>query len=157
MNLSALIFSGVCFAAVGFALVSQHFWDMQPCPWCIAQRIVLLIAGVLALMGAIFSQRARILMFVAALPLAGGVVMAAYQHWVAKYQSSCSFSKAETFIRWTQIDQLAPWLFEITATCADAANATLAGVPYELASGIFQLLLFLVALFWFKNKRHLPK
>jgi protein dithiol:quinone oxidoreductase len=154
MNRPALAFGAVCFAAVGFALVSQHVWDMQPCPWCIAQRMVLIIAGTMAFCSAVFLRANRLFMLVAALALASGVCMAVYQHWVAKYQTSCSFSKAETFIRWTEIDQLAPWLFEITATCADAAHATLAGVPYELASGIFQLLLFCVALYWFINKRH---
>ena len=31
-----------CLAAVGVALVSQHVFDMQPCPWCVLQRVVFL-------------------------------------------------------------------------------------------------------------------
>ena len=37
-------------AAVAAALVSQHMFDMQPCPWCVLQRLIFLaIAGVSAL------------------------------------------------------------------------------------------------------------
>ena len=30
-----LAMAAVSVAAVGIALVSQHVFDMQPCPWCI--------------------------------------------------------------------------------------------------------------------------
>ena len=30
----------VCVAALGAALVSQHVYDMQPCPWCVLQRLI---------------------------------------------------------------------------------------------------------------------
>ena len=31
-----------CVAAVGAALVSQHVYGMEPCPWCVLQRVVFL-------------------------------------------------------------------------------------------------------------------
>ena len=30
----------VSLAAVAAALVSQHVFDMQPCPWCVLQRVI---------------------------------------------------------------------------------------------------------------------
>ena len=30
-------------AAVGAALVSQHVFDIQPCPWCVLQRLIFLL------------------------------------------------------------------------------------------------------------------
>ena len=32
----------LCLAGVGIALVSQHVFDMQPCAWCVLQRLILL-------------------------------------------------------------------------------------------------------------------
>ena len=29
-------------AAVAAALVTQHVFDMQPCPWCVLQRVIFL-------------------------------------------------------------------------------------------------------------------
>ena len=42
-----------CFAAVGAALVAQHGFDMRPCPWCILQRVIFVVIGVLAVNGAL--------------------------------------------------------------------------------------------------------
>jgi protein dithiol:quinone oxidoreductase len=149
----ALVFGVVCFAAIGFALISQHRWDMQPCPWCIAQRMVFLLAGTIAFIAAWFPARARPIMLLPAFLCASGVAMAVYQHWVAQYQTSCSYSIAEKWIRATGLDQLLPWLFDITATCADAATAMLGVIPYAVASGALLLLLFVTALFAFKKSR----
>lgn len=35
-----LLIAGASLAAIGAALVSQHVFDMQPCPWCVLQRAV---------------------------------------------------------------------------------------------------------------------
>jgi protein dithiol:quinone oxidoreductase len=153
MNIRALLYSLVCFAAVGFALYSQHVWDMQPCPWCIAQRIVFILAGLIALIASFAHAKVRLIMLLPAVLCGFGVGMAGYQHWVAKYQSSCSYSNAEKFVRWTGLDELVPWAFDITATCADAAKANLAGIPYEVASGLLLLFLSIGALFLFKQGR----
>ena len=37
--------AAVCFAAVAAALVSQYAFDMQPCPWCILQRLIFVVSG----------------------------------------------------------------------------------------------------------------
>ncbi len=153
MNTRALVFSVICFAAVGFALFSQHVWDMQPCPWCIAQRMVFIVSGLLALVASFSPKKTRLLMLLPGVLCGLGVGMAGYQHWVAKYQSSCSYSNAEKFVRWTGLDELAPWAFDITATCADAAKANLAGIPYEVASGLLLLVLSMGALTLFNQGR----
>ncbi len=33
------------FGAIGIALVSQHGFDMQPCAWCMLQRLIYLVVG----------------------------------------------------------------------------------------------------------------
>lgn len=42
-----------CFGCLGFALYSQYFQGAEPCPLCIAQRIIYLIIGIIALIGLI--------------------------------------------------------------------------------------------------------
>jgi disulfide bond formation protein DsbB len=49
------------FTAVALALVSQHRFDMQPCPWCVLQRLIFTVIGIVCLVGL-------------AAPRAGGVV-----------------------------------------------------------------------------------
>ena len=36
-------------ASVAGALIGQHRYDMQPCPWCILQRIIFLVLALLLL------------------------------------------------------------------------------------------------------------
>jgi disulfide bond formation protein DsbB len=37
---------------VGGALVSQHVFDMQPCPWCVLQRLIFVAIALVCLVGA---------------------------------------------------------------------------------------------------------
>jgi protein dithiol:quinone oxidoreductase len=46
-----LAIAALAFGAVGVAVYTQHAWGMLPCPWCILQRIVLLLIGAVALLG----------------------------------------------------------------------------------------------------------
>jgi protein dithiol:quinone oxidoreductase len=148
-----LTLGGLSFAAVGFALFTQFYWDMQPCPWCILQRMVFLVIGCIAIFGAFFSLPTQKLaaFCVAAFGFAG-LGLALYQLLVASKQQSCSFSQAEKFVMWTKLDQLIPSVFQVTASCADAALAKLMGIPYELASGILFAALTVWALQIFRSK-----
>ena len=47
-----------CFGAVGVALISQHAFDMPPCAWCVMQRLIYLVIGVVALVGGLGGGRA---------------------------------------------------------------------------------------------------
>jgi len=46
-NLLVALFSG---SALAFALVSQYVFDMQPCVWCIAQRMVYIVIFLIAIL-----------------------------------------------------------------------------------------------------------
>jgi disulfide bond formation protein DsbB len=132
----------VCFAAVGAALVSQYALDMQPCPWCILQRLIFVVVGVLCLVAALLSAPvARKAITGAALVLAGsGAAAAVWQHVVAAKSASCKLTLADKVLTALQVESIAPWLFEVKATCADAA-VSLLGLPYEYWSlALFVLL-----------------
>jgi protein dithiol:quinone oxidoreductase len=138
----------VSMAAVAGALVAQHRFDMQPCPWCIFQRVLYLAIAGLALAGWLLPPRpvtALASLGIAALA-AGGVASAVFQHQVAAKDSSCAFTLADRFLSATGLETAVPWLFQVTATCADAAAAKLLGLGFEVWSGALFALLALGAL-----------
>lgn len=121
--------------AVLVALVSQHIFGMQPCAWCVLQRLIfLVIALVCALGGWSASRPVRKVAAGLSVVLAGGGVAAAwYQHSVASHLFSCDLTFADRFMVGTGLDAGLPWLFGIFATCMDARVAVL-GVEYALWS-----------------------
>ena len=118
-------------AAVGIALVSQHVFDMQPCPWCILQRVIYLAIAALCLIGAAVSAglvRRGIGVLTLLLALSGGA-SALYQHLVASKSASCNLTFADKVISALGLDGAFPPLLQVTANCSDAAVSVL-GVPY---------------------------
>jgi disulfide bond formation protein DsbB len=138
-----LALSLLCFALVGAALVSQHVFDMQPCPWCILQRIIFLVLALLLLAGAFLPGRAVFIVGSVAFALAG-IVTALYQHFVAAKSSSCNLTLADKIISGLGLDKALPAMFEVKASCADAAVDML-HVPYEFWSLGFFVVVTVVA------------
>lgn len=126
-----LAMAAVSVVAVGIALVSQHVFDMQPCPWCILQRIIYLAVATLCLIGAAVSAGlVRRGIGVLALLLAlGGGASALYQDLVASKSVSCNLTFADKVISALGLDGALPPLLQVTANCSDAAVSVL-GVPY---------------------------
>ena len=137
----------ISLAAVGAALYTQHVWGMQPCPWCVLQRVIFVALALAALPALVLRLRPAQL-------LSGGLMLllalcgmgaALWQHFVAASSSSCKLTLADRIIGGLGLDALLPRLFAAYASCADAA-VRLAGVPYEFYSaGLFLLLALLAA------------
>jgi disulfide bond formation protein DsbB len=122
-------------AAVGAALYTQHVMDMQPCPWCVLQRLIFVLIAAFALLGFVWRSRTGAMLSALAMDLlaACGVAAALWQHFVAASSSSCNLTLADRIVSGLGLDALLPDVFAPRASCADAA-ATLAGVPYEFWS-----------------------
>jgi protein dithiol:quinone oxidoreductase len=121
--------------AVAAALVSQHAFDMQPCAWCVLQRVIFLaIALVAAPALLVKGALARRGLAAGALLLAGaGMAAALWQHFVAASSVSCNLTLADRIVGGLGLDGLAPAVFAAYASCADAA-AKLLGLSYEFYS-----------------------
>jgi len=147
-----------CLAALAVALVAQHAFGVQPCPWCIFQRVLYLAIAAVALIGWLLPARgACALASVGVLALAlGGVAAAVFQHEVAAKDASCAFTMADRFLSATGLETAVPFLFQVTATCMDAAQARLLGLSYELWSGALFALIAMVAalLLWHRRMRN---
>ena len=141
--------------AVAVALIAQHGFGMQPCPWCIFQRVLYLAIALVAAVGWALPQRAANLAAALAVLLlaTGGVAAAVFQHQVAARDASCAFTCADRFLNATGLESAVPPLFQVTATCMDAAKATVLGLPFEVWSGLLFAVLALGALLMLVQRR----
>ena len=136
---ASLLLGGTALAALlalGTALVSQHAFEMQPCPWCVLQRLIFVVIAVVCGLG--WAVRHATLRRVAAglaLGLAGcGIGAALWQHFRAAASASCNLTLADKIVNGAlQLDSLLPEVFAVRASCADAA-VNLLGVPYDFWS-----------------------
>ena len=137
----------VSLAAVGAALVSQHVYDMQPCPWCVLQRVIFVAIAAAALPGLLIRRpwaRRTSGVLVGLLALCG-MAAALWQHFVAASSTSCNLTLADRIVGGLGLDGLWPAVFAAYASCADAA-VKLVGVPYEFYSLALYALLGWVAI-----------
>jgi disulfide bond formation protein DsbB len=138
------LFALVALATLGgvaAALVSQHVYAMEPCPWCVLQRLIFLAIGAFALLGLAWRSPAgsRVAGTFALLLAASGLAAALWQHLVAAKSASCNLTLADRIIGRTGLDSLLPDVFAARASCADAA-VDLLGVPYAYwAAALFAL------------------
>ena len=125
-----------CLAAVGVALVSQHVFDMQPCPWCVLQRVIFLAIALACILGLLWrgASGRRVGAGLGLLLAMAGAAAALWQHFQAAASASCRLTLADKIVSGVlQLDSLWPDVFAARASCADAA-VSLMGIPYDLWS-----------------------
>lgn len=133
--------------AVATALTLQYHWDMQPCPWCILQRLIFVVIAAVALLGLVWrgrlGARVAVLLIVA---LAGcGIAAALWQHFVAATAETCALTLAERIISTLTLDERWPEVFTAYASCKDAA-VKLFGLPFEAWSFLLYVAVSVTAL-----------
>ena len=134
----------LAFAVVAAAVVAQYQFDMQPCAWCVLQRFIYLVIGVLALVGALLADAPRRgAVGLALLVALGGIAAALWQQLVAANSQSCDLTLAERIVTGLHLDRIAPQLFIAYASCADAA-VNLIGVPFAVWSCVMYVVLALL-------------
>lgn len=128
-------------AALCVAMISQHYFGMQPCAWCVLQRLILVVICVLAILGSFFGFALRkFFALITAVLSICGIVAAWYQYTVASHMFSCDMTFADKFMsQTTRLDSMAPWLFGIYASCMDAKVSVL-GIDYA----IWGMILFVI-------------
>jgi len=132
---------GLCLVGVSIALVSQHAFNMQPCAWCVFQRLIYLVLALVASVGAL-NQGLIFRLFFSMLGLSltvAGVFAAWYQAQVASNTFSCAQTLADLLMTQTGLETALPALFGIYASCMDA-RVKVFGLEYAYWS----LLLFVI-------------
>ena len=133
--------------AVALAVSLQYLAGMEPCAWCTFQRLIYLAVAAAALIAASLYRSRPAYVATGALTalLAGfGVWAALHQQFVAAKTDSCAYTFADRFLLRTGLDEKLPWLFEATASCADA-NVPLLGVSFAIWSALLFALLFVIS------------
>lgn len=122
-------------AALIAALVSQHRFDMQPCPWCVLQRLLFVAIALACALGLLWrGPPGRVVGAALAMLFAdAGAAAALWQHFVASKSASCDLTLADRIVSGLALDRLLPDVFAVRGNCADAA-VDLLGVPYEFWS-----------------------
>ena len=142
-----LVLVGVlALGSVGLAVIAQYAFDMQPCPWCVLQRFIYIVVGVLALLGALLSgMPRRVAIGLALLGALSGIASALWQQLAAVNENSCDLSLAERITAGLHLDRLLPQLFIAYASCADAAVSVL-HIPFAVWScAMYAILALLLA------------
>ena len=142
LNLLRLI-SVLSFSSVSIALVSQYVFDMQPCAWCVFQRLLYLMTGAFAF-GLSIAKPTRVRLALGSASIVAvtlmGVTAAWYQEKVAANTFSCAQTLADQIMTKSGLDSAAPWVFGIYASCMDA-RVKLLGIEYAWWSlAMFSLL-----------------
>ena len=134
----------ISLAAVGLAAIAQYAFDMQPCPWCVLQRFIYIVVGVLALVAAALPGLGRRLFIgLALLGSLCGLASALWQQLHAVNEASCAMTLADRIMTGLHLDSLLPQLFTAYASCADAAVSVL-GIPFAVWSCLLYAILALL-------------
>jgi disulfide bond formation protein DsbB len=112
-----------CVGLLGFALYLQHVKGLDPCPWCVVQRIGFMLVGLIALVGALHRPGIggtvgySILGFGAA---AAGAAAGAYHVWLQSdpaRAAKCVGSPVERILDELQVGRIAPPLLQYDGPC----------------------------------------
>jgi protein dithiol:quinone oxidoreductase len=152
------LIAAMSFGAIGIALVSQHVFDMQPCAWCVLQRLIYACVGVVALIAAAWPRHAargayRAAALVAVVLATLGAASALWQQLFAAKSASCVMTAADQIMGFTHLDVWLPEIFQARASCADASVKML-GLPYAVWSLLLFLMLAVAALRLHLELRH---
>lgn len=122
-------------AALAFALIAQHGFGVKPCAWCVLQRGVFIIIAAVAALGWLSKAHKPALWLTAAIAVAG-IAAAVFQHQVAANMESCAMTFADQALTALNLEERLPYVFMVTASCAQAAAYRLLGLPYEVWAGL---------------------
>ncbi|MSQ20844.1 MAG: disulfide bond formation protein B [Betaproteobacteria bacterium] len=121
-RLFTFIFLG-CVVALGAALYLQHVNNLDPCPWCVVQRILFVVIGLFALAGALHRPRAfgmTAYATVIGLLSISGIAAATYHVQLQgdpARAAQCAGSVVERLLDYLALGTIIPSLFQYDGPC----------------------------------------
>ena len=113
----------VCIGLLAYALVLQHLDGLDPCPWCVVQRLGFIGIGLLALVAALHRPGnigTAIYAFFGGLVAAAGVAAAGYHIWIQSdpvRAMACAGSPVERILDASKIGKMIPPLLQYDGLC----------------------------------------
>jgi protein dithiol:quinone oxidoreductase len=121
-RLFTAVFLG-CVLALSAALYLQHVSNLDPCPWCVVQRLLFVVIGLFALAGALHRPRAFGLTAYATvigLFAISGIAAATYHVQLQSdpaRAAQCAGSWVERLLDYSALGKVIPPLFQYDGPC----------------------------------------
>ena len=115
--MAALVIS---IAVLGFAYYLQHVVLLDPCPWCVAQRILFMLLAVLSLLALLHGRGTKLYAALAALIALAGGGAAVYQLWLQQdpvRSMACSGTWLEKTLDTLSFGKLWPNMLQYDGPC----------------------------------------
>lgn len=144
-NLAASL---VGFASLGVVLVLQYGFDMQPCPLCIFERIVVFFLSCLLFIN-FFIDRVYLRLFIGSLFIKGLILAGYHTHILLNPDASCAIFWSHSLL---EINMAVPWLnfmLESRSLCGQGQD-TFLGVLLPL-----WVVILLIGMAYFAYYKHL--
>ena len=159
---SARVFTAVffvCLALLGYSLTLQHLDGLDPCPWCVVQRLGFIAVALVALAAALHrpgSVGTAIYSVFGGLVAAGGVAAASYHMYIQSDPAramACAGSPVERFLDASRLGNIFPPLLQYDGLCTPKPWKFLTLSIPEWSLGWFVILLvtFIVTPFVFRK------
>ncbi len=113
----------VCIGLLGFALYLQHARGLDPCPWCVVQRIGFLLVALIALVGALHRPGAAgtfAYSFLGLVTALAGAAAGAYHVWLQsdpERAAKCAGSAVERILDQLDLGRIVPPLLQYDGPC----------------------------------------
>jgi disulfide bond formation protein DsbB len=113
----------VCLGLLGFALYLQHWENLDPCPWCVVQRLGYILVGLIALVGALHRPGPIATVVYSTLGLAASAAGAAAAVYHVYLQSDpgraakCVGSPVERILDQLDVGAVIPPLLQYSGPC----------------------------------------
>ncbi len=113
----------VCLGLLGFALYLQHLENLDPCPWCIVQRLGFIVIGLVCLAAALHRPGRTGTTLYGVLGLlvsAGGIAAAAYHLHIQsdpKRALECMGGWLERWLDASRLGKMVPPLLQYEGSC----------------------------------------
>ena len=113
----------VCIGLLAFALYLQHWEKLDPCPWCVVQRLGYMLVGLIALVGALHRPGEIGTVFYSVLGFAGSAAGAAagvyhvYLQADPERAAKCIGSPVERMLDQLRLGDMIPPLLQYGGPC----------------------------------------
>lgn len=141
-----------CLGLLSYALVLQHLDGLDPCPWCVVQRLGFIAVALVALVAALHRPGAVgtvIYAIFGGLVAAGGIATAGYHIWFQSDPAramACAGSPVERFLDASKVGKMIPPLLQYDGLCTSKAwkFLTLSIPEWSLVWFVILLVTFIV-------------
>ena len=118
----------IVIAVLGFAYYLQHVKLLDPCPWCVAQRTLFLVLGLMSLVAFVHGGGTRVYAALCAFVAFSGAAAAVYQLWLQQDPArsmACAGSWLENTLDSLSLGKLWPNMLQYDGPCTIAPWAFL--------------------------------